>query len=83
MPVKGEVTQVSVFMENTDQIAVLLVQTPNGKVTYKGDSAIDGVPGTSSPVTCEFKETGRKHPERAPRPLLARRRGQSYPIRDS
>jgi 4-oxalomesaconate tautomerase len=44
-------------MENTDQIAVLQVQTPNGKVTYKGTSAIDGVPGTSAPVTCEFKET--------------------------
>jgi len=57
VPVKGEVTQVSVFMENTDQIAVLQVQTPNGKVTYKGGSSIDGVPGTSAPVTCEFKET--------------------------
>lgn len=57
VPVKSEVTQVSVFMENTDQIAVLQVQTTNGKVTYKGNSAIDGVPGTSAPVTCEFKET--------------------------
>lgn len=57
VPAKGDVTQVSVLMENTDQIAVLQVQTPNGKVTYKGISAIDGVPGTSAPVTCEFKET--------------------------
>ena len=57
VPVKGDVTQVSVFMENTDQIAVLQIQTPNGKVTYKGNSAIDGVPGKSAPVTCEFKET--------------------------
>ena len=54
---QGGVTQVSVFMENTNQMAVLQVQTPNGKVTYKGNSAIDGVPGTSAPVTCEFKET--------------------------
>ena len=52
-----DVTQVSVFMENTGQIAVLQVQTPDGKVTYKGGSSIDGVPGTSAPVTCEFKET--------------------------
>ena len=44
-------------MENTGQIAVLQVQTPDGKVTYKGGSSIDGVPGTSAPVTCEFKET--------------------------
>ena len=57
VPAKGDVTQVSVLMENTDQIAVLQVQTPNGNVTYKGTSAIDGVPGTSAPVTCEFKET--------------------------
>ena len=57
VPAKGDVTQVSVFMENTDQIAVLQIRTPNGKVTYKGNSAIDGVPGTSAPVTCEFKET--------------------------
>ena len=57
VPAKGDVTQVSVFMENTDQIAVLEVQTSNGIVTYKGGSAIDGVPGTSAPVTCEFKET--------------------------
>ena len=57
VPAKGDVTQVSVFMENTDQIAVLQIQTPNGKVTYKGNSAIAGVPGTSAPVTCEFKET--------------------------
>ena len=48
---KGDATQVSVFMENTDQIAVLQVQTPDGKVTYKGNSAIDGVPGASAPVT--------------------------------
>lgn len=52
-----DVTQVSVFMENTGQIAVLQVQTPDGKVTYKGGSSINGVPGTSAPVTCEFKET--------------------------
>ena len=57
VPAKGDATQVSVFMENTDQIAVLQVQTPDGKVTYKGNSAIDGVPGASAPVTCEFKET--------------------------
>ena len=57
VPAKGGVTQVSIFMENTNQMAVLQVQTPNGKVTYKGNSVIDGVPGTSAPVTCEFKET--------------------------
>jgi 4-oxalomesaconate tautomerase len=33
-------------MENTGQIAVEEVPTPDGKVTYKGDARIDGVPGT-------------------------------------
>ena len=53
----GNMTTVTVFMENTSQIAVLQVQTPNGKVTYQGDAQIDGVPGKSAPVICEFKET--------------------------
>ena len=53
----GALTRVSVFMENTKQIAVLTVQTPDGGVTYKGNARIDGVPGTSAPITCEFRET--------------------------
>ena len=50
-------TTVTVFMENTEQIAVLTVETPNGAVSYAGDARIDGVPGTAAPVTCEFKDT--------------------------
>lgn len=50
-------TQVTVFMQNTGQIAVLKVQTPDGQVTYKGDARIDGVPGFSAPVPIEFKDT--------------------------
>ena len=54
---KADVTEVTVFMENTGQIAILSVQTPGGSVTYAGDARIDGAPGTASPVTCEFKDT--------------------------
>ena len=50
-------TSVTVYMENTGQIAVLRVQTPDGKVTYQGDARIDGVPGSSAPVPIEFKDT--------------------------
>lgn len=50
-------TQVTVFMQNTGQIAVLNVQTPDGRVTYQGDARIDGVPGFSAPVPIEFKDT--------------------------
>ena len=50
-------TPVTVFMQNTGQIAVLNVQTPDGHVTYKGDARIDGVPGLSAPVPVQFKDT--------------------------
>ncbi|AXV16769.1 4-oxalomesaconate tautomerase [Neorhizobium sp. SOG26] len=57
VPVKGEKTEVSIYMENTGQIAIATVETPGGKVTYKGDARIDGVPGTSAPVPIVFADT--------------------------
>lgn len=53
----GDETRVVIFMENTSQVAVATVQTPGGKVTYAGDAAIDGVPGTHAPVPLEFRDT--------------------------
>lgn len=50
-------TQVAVYMENTGQIATALVQTPDGKVRYRGQARIDGVPGTASPVAITFNDT--------------------------
>lgn len=50
-------TRVGIFMENTGQIAVATVRTPGGRVTYAGDAAIDGVPGTAAPVPLEFRDT--------------------------
>ncbi len=50
-------TPVTIFMENTGQVAVAEVQTPGGKVSYKGEAKIDGVPGGSAPVPIEFKDT--------------------------
>lgn len=50
-------TPVTIYMENTGQIATAIVKTPSGKVSYKGDAEIDGVPGTASPVTVSFKDT--------------------------
>lgn len=49
----GETT-VTVYMENTNSIAKVRVQTPGGEVKYQGDAAIDGVPGTSAPILIEF-----------------------------
>ncbi len=50
-------TNVSIYMENTGQIAVATVQTPGGVVTYAGDAKIDGVPGSHAPVPLEFRDT--------------------------
>jgi len=53
----GEETRVAIYMENTGQVAVATVRTPGGVVTYDGDAAIDGVPGTHAPVPLEFRDT--------------------------
>jgi len=53
----GDETRVAIFMENTGQVAVATVQTPGGQVTYAGDAAIDGVPGTHAPIPTEFRDT--------------------------
>ncbi len=50
-------TSVTIFMENTGQIAVATVHTPGGIVTYAGDAKIDGVPGSHAPVPLAFRET--------------------------
>ncbi len=50
-------TPVAIYMENTGQVAVATVQTPGGKVTYAGNAAIDGVPGTHAPIPTEFRNT--------------------------
>ncbi|MEQ8300543.1 MAG: 4-oxalomesaconate tautomerase [Hyphomonas sp.] len=53
----GDETRVAIYMANTGQTAVALVQTPNGRVTYKGDARIDGVPGAHASIPVEFRDT--------------------------
>lgn len=50
-------TPVTIYMENTGQVAVARVQTPGGKVSYAGEARIDGVPGGSAAVPIAFKDT--------------------------
>ncbi len=50
-------TKVSIFMENTGQVAIATVETPGGTVNYAGDARIDGVPGTHAPIPLEFRDT--------------------------
>lgn len=53
----ADVTPVTIFMENTGQVAVASVRTLDGRVRYDGDARIDGVPGTAAPVPLEFRDT--------------------------
>lgn len=52
----GDVTPVRIFMENTGQIAIARVPTPDGSVSYVGQARIDGVPGCGAPLVIEFKD---------------------------
>lgn len=50
-------TPVRIFMENTQQVAEASIPTPGGEVSYRGDTAIDGVPGTASTIAITFEDT--------------------------
>src|SRR6266700_1363343 len=53
-----DVTRVRIRMVNTGQLVTATFATPGGVVRYAGDAAIDGVPGTASPVVLDFEEAG-------------------------
>lgn len=55
IPARDPETTVRIFNVNTQALVDAIVQTPNGRVTYSGDTAIDGVPGTAAPVKLNFK----------------------------
>ncbi|MCC6201807.1 MAG: 4-oxalomesaconate tautomerase [Gammaproteobacteria bacterium] len=50
----GDETTITVNMLNTGKLCRLIVQTPNGRVRYDGDCTLDGVPGSSAPIVCDF-----------------------------
>lgn len=49
-------TSVRVHMVNSGKICELILQTPHGEMTYQGDTRIDGVPGSSAPVVCNYSD---------------------------
>lgn len=49
-------TEVRIYMENTEQTAVAKVPTDNGQVQYSGTARIDGVPGSAAPLIVEFND---------------------------
>jgi 4-oxalomesaconate tautomerase len=50
-------TAVSIFNINTNSRIDVILQTPGGELTYEGDAAIDGVPGTAAPIRENFAAT--------------------------
>jgi 4-oxalomesaconate tautomerase len=51
---RDDTTDVRIWMQNTESLAVARVQTPGGVVRYDGEARIDGVPGHAAPVPIEF-----------------------------
>ena len=57
MPAGDPETQVRIRAVNTGARVVATVRTPGGAVTYEGETAIDGAPGTAAPVRLQFMDT--------------------------
>ncbi len=71
VPARDGETPVRIYNVNTDSLVEAIVRTPGRRVTYEGDAAIDGVPGTAAPVGINFKNaigaiTGRMLPTGKP-----------------
>jgi 2-methylaconitate cis-trans-isomerase PrpF len=67
VPARDGETSVRIRAVNTGALIEAVVQTPGGIVTYEGDAAIAGVPGTAAPIILNFADavggaTGRLMP---------------------
>jgi 4-oxalomesaconate tautomerase len=50
-------TRVAIYMVNSNQTVVAIIQTPGGVPNYdQGDARIDGVPGTAAPIALSFAD---------------------------
>ena len=75
VPARDGATEVKINAVNTGARVILTVQTEGSAVLYGGETAIDGVPGTSSPVGVSFMDvagsaTGRMLPTGNPRDII-------------
>ncbi|HEY7246097.1 MAG TPA: 4-oxalomesaconate tautomerase [Xanthobacteraceae bacterium] len=71
VPAQAGTTAVRIHNVNTKRLIEARIATPNGTVTYDGDVAIDGVPGTAAPVHLAFlgaagSKTGKLLPTGSP-----------------
>lgn len=55
--VQGDTTTARVLTLNTGMQCDVTIQTEGGYVNYTGDARIDGVPGSSAPITINFLDT--------------------------
>ena len=53
--ITGETTQIKIRSVNTDAYVTSVIQTPNNEIRYTGDTKINGVNGTSSPILLNFQ----------------------------
>ena len=53
---QGDVTRIRVHSVNTGAKVEAIVRTPDGAVSYEGEAAIDGVPGTAAPIYLNFMD---------------------------
>ncbi len=51
---KGDETEIRIRAVNTGAKVLARVRTPGGALTYAGDAAIAGVPGTAAPIALSF-----------------------------
>lgn len=58
---EGE-TKIRIRSVNTGALIDAVIQTPDGAVTYEGDTAIDGVAGTAAPVVLNFRSMTKNQP---------------------
>ena len=75
VPAQDGETSVMIRAVNTGALIEAVVQTPGGVVTYDGDTAIAGVPGTAAPVVLNFADavggaTGRLMPTGNPQDTI-------------
>jgi 2-methylaconitate cis-trans-isomerase PrpF len=70
------VSTVRIHNVNTRKLIEARIQTPGGRVTYDGSTAIDGVPGTAAPIHLAFlnaagAKTGKLFPTGSARDVIA------------
>ncbi|UVC17122.1 4-oxalomesaconate tautomerase [Mesorhizobium onobrychidis] len=75
VPVQGPTTLIRIHNVNTGKLIEAEVPTPNGSVSYLGDAAIDGVPGSAAPIALTFMDaagarTGQLFPTGKPNEVI-------------